>query len=525
VTALGRVAAASSTITFRATDEFAVEAFNAGGRTASGISINASSAMRISAVYGAVSIIAETTAALPLHMYESLGDQGKRLAPEHPLDEKLHDQPNDYQTAIEFREMMTAFALLRGMGIAESRKRRGGRDFDLIPLHPDCLSRDFTRSGVERFRYADPHTGETRILLADELFIVRGRFGRSVIDFARDSLGLARQMDIYASNLFARGARPSGVLTHQKLLSPKARTNLRKALNEYSAGGDNAGRPMLLEEGMTWTQMQISNKDAEFLESRKFSVAEIARWFRVPPHKLQDLERATNNNIEMQSMEFVVDTMVPWCERWEQSIRRDLIIDRRFFAEHVLAGLLRGDTKSRYEAYALAIQFGWMSPNEARRLENLNPYAGGDLFQRPLNMEPITGGGRGPGAIAYLDGHSGRVISLADTTRGYLRALVRSAVTRAVRKEAGSIAKLAERTGASGSEWREGVQAFYREHAEFVATLLHLPDEAAQQYAVARAERVLEIGTDALANDSGSIDELSTLSLERADVLRLPAAA
>ena len=345
-TALGRVAAAGTvTYPFKLTDQWAVDEIS-GTRSAAGVAVNADAAMRISAVYAAVSIIAETTGSLPLHMYESLGDAGKRPVPDHALEEKLHYQPNDYQTAVEFREMMTAFALLRGAGIAERRRIRGGRDFDLVPLHPDALTRERTARGW-RYRYYDDRTRQSRVLMPEDLFIVRGRFGKSVIDFARDSLGLARQMDIYAGNLFARGARPSGVLTHQKLLSPKARRNLRLALNEYAAGGDNEGRPMLLEEGMEWQAIGMKNSDMEFLESRKFSIAEIARWFRVPPHKLQDLDRATNNNIELQSLEFVVDTMVPWCVRWEQSIRRDLIGDVRFFAKHTLAGLMRGDTKSQ----------------------------------------------------------------------------------------------------------------------------------------------------------------------------------
>jgi len=524
MTALGRVLAASTSVTFNMTDDYEVGRTWGGAATHAGIRMTADSSMRISAVYGAVSIISETTGALPLHMYEDLGERGKRIAPEHILDEKLHELPNEYQTAIEFREMMTAFALLRGRGIAKRKKKNGGRDFDLIPLHPDCIVREITtRTAKERYRYTDPHTGQTEVLLAEELFIVRGRFGRSVIDFARDTLGLARQMDIYAGNLFARGARPSGVLTHQKLLSPKARRNLRKAIDEYAAGGENEGRPMLLEEGMTWEQIGMKNSDMEFMESRKFSVAEIARWFRVPPHKLQDLERSTNNNIEMQSMEFVVDTMVPWCVRWEQSIQRDLVGDKSFFARHTLAGLLRGDTKSRYEAYAMAVQWGWMSPNDVRRLEDQNPYAGGDLYQRPLNMEPVGSGA--PGAVAYLDGESGKVISLHEETRGYLRALVRDGAARAIRKESESIAKLAERTDASGAEWRDAVHGFYRKHAEFVGSLLHLPTESAEQYVAGRAALVLDGGPDALAADFAAIDELTNLSLERAEVLRLPAAA
>lgn len=519
---LGRVAAATVTIPFDSTDHEQVSlAF--GTQTTSGISLGPEGAMHVSAVYGAVSIIGETTGALPLHMYEDIGERGKRRAPEHELQELLHDQPNRYQTALEFREMMTAFALLRARGIAE--QRRAGRRLELVPLHPDQVTREWLRDGTERYVYSDPlKGGEQRTLLPEDLFILRGRFGKSVLDYARDSFGLALQQDRYAAALFARGARPSGALKHKALLSDKARRTLRKALDEYAVGGDNAGRPLLLEEGMEWQSIGLTNKDAEFLESRKFSVSEIARWFRVPPHKLQDLDRATNNNIELQSLEFVVDTMLPWCERWEQSIRRDLIVvpgrPTRYFAEHQLDGLLRGDSKSRAEAYAIAIQWGWMAPNEARARENMNPYAGGDLFMRPLNME-LVGGPAASRALAYIDGQTGRVVSFDDQTKIYLRALVRDGSSRALRKETAAIAKLAERTDAQGPDWTEGVTAFYREHAEFVGKLLHVPDEAAQQYALARCEAVLNDGPAAAIADESAQTELTELALQRSAPLQL----
>jgi HK97 family phage portal protein len=526
MTAFGRVAAASRVVyPFTPTSHEVVSQLG-GGTTRFGVSIGPERAMRISAVYGAVSIISETLAALPLHMYEDLGARGKRPAPEHPLDERLHDTPNQYQTALEFREMMTAFALLRGRGVAEKR-RAGPRDYELIPLHPDALAREWTREGDVRWRYRDPmRGGEERVLTADEVFVLGGRFGKSVIEYARDSLGLALTMEGYAGSFYQRGARHSGVLSHPKLLSPKARKNLRGALNEYAAGGDHEGRPMLLEEGMTWTQISLSNKDAEFLESRKFSVAEIARWFRVPPHKLQDLERSTNNNIEHQAIEFVTDTILPWCERWEQVIGRDLITTPRFFAEHNLSALLRGDSKSQAEAWALGIQWGWLSPNEVRSMDNKNPYVGGDLYQRPLNMEPVGSGGSQPGAVAYIDGTDGKVISLSDSTRGHLRLMVKSAAGRAVRKETAAIAKLAERTGAAGPEWIAGVTDFYREHATFVTELLHVPVESAEQYVTSRAAAVLERGPAAIASlEAGQVAELTDLSLQKADVLRLTTAA
>lgn len=505
--ALGRVMAGDVSIPF--TPSTYDQALTS-SKWMAGIDVTPDVAMTIDAVYACTTVISESIATAPLHMYETLGEDGKRPAPDHPLEEKLHDEPNDYQTAIEFREMMTAFALLRGKGVAEVLPGPSGPVDQVRPLHPDLIVEEVTQSGRRRFRYNDPILHRERILLPDEVFVVRGRFGRSVLSYARENFALQISMRRYASGLYEHGARFQGVVQHPKTLSDKARQAIRRALDEYRSGGEREGRPLLLEEGMEWQSISLTNRDAEFLATRKFDVATTARWFRVPLHKIQDLDRSTNNNIEHQAIEWVTDGLVPWAERWEQAIRRDLIIDQvRYFAEHNMDGLLRGDIETRYKAYALGRQWGWLSVNDIRRLENKNPIEGGDVYLEPLNMTSAEGE-----RLAYT-------APISVQAKGYLRAMVRDQAARAVRKEEASLAKLAQQTGGSGDAYRDGVVAFYREHADFVAKVLRISDEAAAAYASTRCRQTLDGGDP----DDEPVTQLTNLAIERADVLRLPAAA
>ncbi len=490
-----------------------------GIRTGSGVEITPESAMTLAAVYACVRVISETIASVPLHVYQRVGDDSKRPATNHPLEDLLHDQPNRWQTAIEFRQMMTAFALLRKFGIAEMIPGPRGPVDQLKPLHPDLVREEIIAStGVHRYLYRDPlQDGVERVLLDDEVFVLRGEFGRSVLDYARETFGLGLSMERYAAKLFGRGSRHTGVLSHPKTLSDPARANLRSAIDEYQVGGAREGRPMILEEGMTWQSVTITNKDAEFLSSRKFNNADVARFFGVPLHKIAELDRSTNNNIEQQAIEFVTDTMMPWAERWEQAIRRDLILaPQTYFAEHNLDGLMRGNLQARYEAYAIGRQWGWLSTNDIRRRENMNPIAGGDDdYLTPLNM--TTGGLGGPTAIEFAPRPSAEAMHM-------LHVLVHDAAARVVRKEQAAIGKLGERTGATGEAWHEGVAAFYREHAEFVASVLRLDLAAAGRYAAAQCGRVLADGPAILVDDDGEIvSDLTSLALQVSAPLRLAA--
>jgi HK97 family phage portal protein len=508
VSVLGRVLAQTTVVPFTPAsyDEIIARRSGTGALT-----VTADTAMAIPAVYACVRAISEDIASVPLQVFRRVGE-GKQLATNHPLYDVLHDRPNRYQTALEFREMMTAFAILRGRGIAEIMPGPRGPVDQLKPLHPDLVRSEITDQGALRYVYRDPIAKDERILLPEEVFVVRGPFGRSVLDYARETFAMTASLAGHAAKVYQRAARPSGALTHPKTLTDKARGNLRKALNDLSSGGDAEGRALLLEEGMTWTQIGLSMEDAQFIETLQFSVPQIVRFFRVPLHKIQDLTHATFSNIEQQSIEYVTDAVRPWANRWEGSIARDLMLAPQvFFAEHNLEGLLRGDQASRYSAYAIARQWGWMSVNDIRRRENLDPIAGGDDYLVPLNMTSANGG-----LLAFAQPPSTEVV-------GLLRTMVRDAAGRVVRKETAGIAKIEKQTGGTGAEWRESVAAFYQEHARFVASVLRVSDEWAERYCARRCRDVLEM--------AGSLDEieatnaLTELALNRAEQLRLPAEA
>jgi HK97 family phage portal protein len=474
------------------------------------ISVTPESALGIPAVYACTVVISETVATLPLQVFEREG-RGKKVADNHPLYELLHDQPNEYQTAVEFREMMTAFAVNRGRGVAEIIPGRRGAVDQLKPLHPDLVRPEVTDSGTLRYRYWDPVKKRDRILLASDVFVVRGRFGRGVIEYARQSFELALQLQRFGTETYRRGPRFAGALQHPKTLTDKAREHLRKALDKYGAGGENEGRPLLLEEGMTWNSISLSMKDAEFVATLNDADVKVCQWYRVPQHKIQILTRSTNNNIERQSIDYTTDSIMPWTIRWDQAIRRDLIINRgRFFAEHLLDALLKADTKARYEAYAIAVSLGWMTRNEVRAKENDSPLPGLDEPMTPMNMD-VAGT-----SVAFAPSSA--------PAMAYLRLMVRDAAARAVRKEAASLGKLAERTGGAGDEWRAGVQDFYREHSEFVARLLRVPDETAERYCEGRVAALVEHGPAAFGGfETDTIADLTETALMRSTVLQLNA--
>lgn len=474
--------------------------------SSAGVAVTPESALTFSTIYACTAVITDDIAKVPLQMFEDQGERGKRRAKEHPLDEKLGRRPNRYQTALEWRAMMTAFALLRKFAISEIRPgRRPLVDDEYVPLHPDLVHEETLRGDTRRYVYRDPLRGfEERQLRDDQVIVLRGRFGRSVLDFARESIGIALAQERATGQLFARGARVQAAILRDKPWPDPARENFRRALDEYSVSGQYSGRPLLLEDGMQWQSIQLNAKDAELIDARRFSNIQACQWFRVPPHKIFELERSTNNNIERQSIDYVTDSLLFWAENWEQVIWRDLIVAKgRFFAEHNLDGLLRGDTLSRYQAFALAIQWGWLTRNEIRALENKNPIAGADMLERPLNMEPV----------GQVD--SGNVVAL----RGRLRLIASSAAARVIRREVAEMTKLAERSAGDVGGWRAGVEEFYGRHGEFVASALHIADSVATRYAQAQRDDLLASGLSAMETWlTDRVDTLTELAMQQEEL-------
>src|SRR3990167_9359990 len=358
-----------------------------------GMNITPETAMACSAVFASVRAISEDVASLPLFMHQRRADGGKTRAPFHPLYDLLHDQPNRWQTAFEFREMMQGHVLLRGNAYAQIVSGPRGPVDQLVPLHPDRVKPEVGEDGNIRYRVRRKN-GTEYILLDDEMFHLRGLSsdgltGLSVIALARESVGLALSAEAYGGRFFNASASPSGTLTTDQKLSPEAAERMAADWQKKHAGIDNAHKVVVLEEGLKWQQIGMTSEDAQFLETRIHQVQDIARWFRMPPHKIGELSRATFTNIEHQAIEYVVDTVRPWCVRWEQRIDADLIMNRAvFFAQHNVDALLRGDTQSRYNAHGMSIRDGWQNRNEVRERENMNREEGLDEFLQPVFLAP-----------------------------------------------------------------------------------------------------------------------------------------
>ena len=359
----------------------------------SGALVNERTALSFSAVWAAIRVISESVASLPLNVYERTEDGGRRIAVDHPLHQLLHDEPNEYMTSFVLRETMQAHCTSWGNGFAFIEYDRAGRPTKLMPLAPD-RTRVKMQDGVQV--YETEVDGKSLTLDAMDVLHIPalgfdGLQGYSPIKMQAGSIGLGMAAQDFGAKFFANGAAPSGVLEHPEKLSKEAAERLRTEWTRLYSGNGNAHKTAVLQEGMKYSQISLPPEDAQFIETRKFSVTDVARIFRVPPHMIGDLERSTFSNIEHQGLEFVVHTLRPWLIRWEQELNRKLLMPGekgRYFVEHKIDGLLRGDINSRYTAYATARQWGWLSINDIRKMENLNPIEQGEDYLQPLNMSP-----------------------------------------------------------------------------------------------------------------------------------------
>lgn len=362
-----------------------------GNLSATGIYVSPETSLRYTTVLICVRVLAESVASLPCILYKRRKDGGKDRATEHPLYKVLHDQANSWNSAFEYTEGTMVNLAMRGNGYSYVERNRNGQTIGLVPLNPDGVTITQAFDWSPKYEATMPDNKKAKLSTKDMHHIrgplPKGYVGRSMISLAREAIGLGMAAEAFGSNMFRNGVKPSGVLKHPKVIGPAATENLRQQFAERYAGLENSGKPILLEEGMDWVSMNIAPKDAEFIDGRKFQRSEIAGIFRVPAHLVNDLEKATFSNIEFQTLDFVIHSLRPWLVRWEQAINRDLLTEKDraegYFCEFLLDAMLRGDTKARYEAYSSAIQNKWMSANEARIKENMNPREGGDVFENP----------------------------------------------------------------------------------------------------------------------------------------------
>ena len=366
------------------------------GRTTSGKPVNERTAMQTTAVYACVRILAEAVASLPLHVYEYQDDGGKKLVHDHPLYYLLHDEPNPEMTSFVFRETLMSHLLIWGNAYAQVIRDGAGRVLGLYPLLPDKMEvqRDdrgniyyvYSRNSDENPMFKE--YGDIRLKAEDVLHIpglgFDGLIGYSPIAMAKNAVGMTLACEEYGASFFANGANPGGVLEHPGVL--KDPSKVRESWNSVYRGVNNAHKIAVLEEGMKYQQIGIPPEEAQFLETRKFQINEIARLYRIPPHMVGDLDKSSFSNIEQQSLEFVKYTLDPWVIRWEQSLQRSLLLPGekgKYFIKLNVDGLLRGDYQSRMNGYAVGRQNGWFSANDIREMENMNPIPdeqGGNLY-------------------------------------------------------------------------------------------------------------------------------------------------
>lgn len=366
------------------------------GRTTSGKPVNERTAMQTTAVYACVRILAEAVASLPLHVYEYQDDGGKKLVHDHPLYYLLHDEPNPEMTSFVFRETLMSHLLIWGNAYAQIIRDGAGRVLGLYPLLPDKMEvqRDdkgniyyvYSRNSDENPTFKE--YGNIKLKAEDVLHIpglgFDGLIGYSPIAMAKNAVGMTLACEEYGASFFANGANPGGVLEHPGVL--KDPSKVRESWNSVYRGVSNAHKIAVLEEGMKYQQIGIPPEEAQFIETRKFQINEIARLYRIPPHMVGDLDKSSFSNIEQQSLEFVKYTLDPWVIRWEQSLQRSLLLPGekgKYFIKLNVDGLLRGDYQSRMNGYAVGRQNGWFSANDIREMENMNPIPdeeGGNLY-------------------------------------------------------------------------------------------------------------------------------------------------
>lgn len=369
--------------------------------TATGRAITPAVALNSVAVFACVSILTDSISSLPLFTYRRLAGGGKERATEHPLYPILHDAPNGEMTSMEWRETMVGHLALWGNAYAEIElDNYTGDVVALWPLRPDSMTPTRADNGRLYYSYRLPD-GTNKVFAKERILHVRlwggdGTVGYSPISMARQAIGLTLAAEEYGARFFGNDSRPGGVLKHPGKLTPEGAKKLREGWELAHKGLTQSNRVAVLEEGVEWQQIGVPPEDAQFLETRSFQTAEIARLFRIPPHMIADVERSTSwgSGIEQQSIGFAVYTLRPWLTRIEQRISNSLLdeVERRsYFVEHLLDGLLRGDINSRYQAYAIGRNNGWLNADEIRELENMNPIPDGKgaIYWQPMNVAEL----------------------------------------------------------------------------------------------------------------------------------------
>jgi len=448
-----------------------------------GITITPDNALRASAVYACVRLLSESVAMLPLVLYRRNGEM-KEKAYDHPLYLLLHDAPNDEMTAFDYRQTLMTHLLLRGNAYSYV-EIANGKIQALWPLNPDQVQvlRD-NNTGMLVYAVELPARfgGEYRFISQEYVWHLRslgrdGIVGINPIRLAREAIGLSLAAEGYGAAFFGNNAEPGFVLVHPGKLTDDAYKRLKTSWEDRHKGFEKAHRVAILEEGMKPEKLGISPDDAQFLETRKFQINEIARIFRVPPHMIGDLDRATFSNIEHMGLEFVTYSLMPWLVNIEQSINLNLLSDserKSYYVKHTVAGLLRGDVESRYRAYATARQWGWMSVDDIRELEEMNPLPNGigKKYLSPLNMTDLENSGQEVQRNLQIETRSEKRAQAIKVRRKLMeeyRSVFADTFARVYRRERNDVLANAKKLlKFSKQEFLDSLDSFYPEHRAYV---------------------------------------------------------
>lgn len=429
-----------------------------GGTGASaGIAITEDKAMGYTPFWAAVRVISGAIATLPLLWYRKTAD-GKERAEDHPVYRLLHDQPNPFMTAMTFIETRQAHALVYGNGYAEIERDGAGRPVALWPLLPDKTTKKIT-TGKVKFPYYEVTLSDGSTVQLPDYNVLHipglgfdGFTGYPVAQYHKEAIGLGMATKKFGAAFFGNNAVPGGVLEMPGEITAEQAKLIQKQWDELHKGLEQSHRIAILEAGTTYKQMGVNPNDAQCLETQKFSVDDVARIFCIPPHKIASLERATFSNIEQQSLDFLTQTLVYWMRKWESEVNNKLTLESekgRYLAEFLPEVFLRGDTTSRYAAYATARQWGWLSINDIRRLENLNSIGpDGDIYLEPLNMKPAGEPPPAPPEPPKPSPDDTGDEDEGDVAQNAVKiSLLTTAMTRLLRREANAVSKLAKENG------------------------------------------------------------------------------
>jgi HK97 family phage portal protein len=501
-----------------------------GWDSAAGMAVTPETAMKLSAVFACVRVRSESLATCPLVVYKRLPNGGKVRAPEHPLYQVLHNSPNIWQTSVEFVEMMQAHLDLRGNAFARILPGPRGAIDQLIPLHPDLVQVFRLPNGRLKYQVSSRFTAEVDWYMQEEIFHLRGLtsdglVGLSPIAVQRETIGTGLGLQDYGARFFANDATTrTWIKNPGKFKDDAARDRFRENYQK-SQTGENRHKTAVLEEGLELHAIGLSNRDSQFLEANLNTREEICGIYRVPPHKIGILMRATNNNIEHQGIEFVTDAIQPAATRWERRINTDLIdpisdaLDGsdEYFAEFIVGGLLRGDMKSRYDAYAIGRNWGWLCPDTICEFEGMNPLPegkGGQEYLRPLNMVPSgtvyvpamatdapdpldkpAPGDNQPTQDPPPDIPDDEGEDASTPNRQLLRSFATEAARRVVRKEVTALRKTLGRSAKQfdAAVFASDAQAFYAAHVALVAQTMCISPAAAEQYAKSNLKLLCDI--------------------------------